>query len=118
MKLNAFILAAVVALGATTSTAFAAESSSATAAAPEKNGPQIQFAEKVHNFGYINEKGGPATCDFEFVNTGDAPLVIISATASCGCYEPVTIHNAEAVNKSYPTFFDDFAALGGEVSEV
>lgn len=92
MKLNAFILAAVVALGATTSTAFAAESSSATAAAPEKNGPQIQFAEKVHNFGYINEKGGPATCDFEFVNTGDAPLVIISATASCGCTRP-----------SYPT---------------
>jgi 5-enolpyruvylshikimate-3-phosphate synthase len=28
------------------------------------------------------------------------------------------IRNAQAVNKSYPNFFKDFAALGGEVKEM
>ena len=34
----------------------------------------------------------------------------IAATASSA---PVTIIGAEAVNKSYPKFFEDFKALGG-----
>lgn len=50
--------------------------------------PAISFTEQQHNFGFIPEKGGPVTHSFEFVNTGDAPLVIISATASCGCTRP------------------------------
>lgn len=32
--------------------------------------------------------------------------------------EPVTIHGAEAVNKSYPDFFSDFTALGGRCHEL
>ena len=54
----------------------------------EKNSPNIYFAEKQYNFGIIPENGGPVTHFFEFTNTGDAPLVIISATASCGCTRP------------------------------
>lgn len=50
--------------------------------------PQIKFAETSYNFGLIREDGGPVTHFFEFTNTGDAPLVIISATASCGCTRP------------------------------
>lgn len=43
---------------------------------------------KSHDFGTINENGGSVSHEFEFVNTGDKPLVIISATASCGCTRP------------------------------
>lgn len=51
-------------------------------------GPEIKFIEKEHEFGNIKEKGGKVTATFKFVNTGDAPLVILSATASCGCTDP------------------------------
>ena len=43
---------------------------------------------------------------------------MMAAIASCVCEEPVIIHNAEAVKKSYPHFFDDFVSLGGEIYEV
>lgn len=56
--------------------------------ADDKSGPAINFTEKTYNFGFIPESGGPVTHFFEFTNTGDAPLVIISATASCGCTRP------------------------------
>ena len=41
-----------------------------------------------HNFGNIAEKGGRVSCEFKVVNTGDKPLVFISATAACGCTKP------------------------------
>ena len=44
--------------------------------------------QKKHDFGTVKEEGGPVTTEFAFVNTGDTPLVIISATASCGCTHP------------------------------
>ena len=50
--------------------------------------PEITFSEKQYDFGIIPENGGPVTHFFEFTNTGNAPLVIISATASCGCTRP------------------------------
>lgn len=50
--------------------------------------PDIEFITKSHDFGNISESGGPVTCEFEFVNTGDEPLVIVSANASCGCTRP------------------------------
>lgn len=31
------------------------------------------------------EKGNPKTVTFEFMNTGDAPLIISSAKGTCGC---------------------------------
>lgn len=48
----------------------------------------IEFKEKVYNFGNIREDGGPVRCSFDFDNTGDGSLVIISATAECGCTTP------------------------------
>jgi len=51
-------------------------------------GPGIEFATTSHDFGNINEEGDPVSCEFEFTNTGDEPLVIISANASCGCTRP------------------------------
>lgn len=51
-------------------------------------GPQIKFLETSHEFGNVKEKGGKVRTEFRFVNTGDAPLLILNATASCGCTDP------------------------------
>lgn len=45
----------------------------------------------------------------------DHRLVMAAAIAATRCAEPVKILGADAVNKSYPGFFDDFRALGGRV---
>ena len=50
--------------------------------------PKISFLEKSHDFGTIQEEKGPVKYEFEFTNTGDAPLMIISAKGSCGCTVP------------------------------
>lgn len=48
---------------------------------------KIRFTEKVWDFGTIkNDK--PVSHEFEFVNDGDGNLVIIEATAECGCTRP------------------------------
>lgn len=60
----------------------------ATANDTPQNGPAIEFAETTHEFGNISEDGGPVTCKFAFRNTGNAPLVIVTASASCGCTKP------------------------------
>jgi len=48
---------------------------------------QISFSETAHNFGTIVE-GTQATYEFAFTNTGDAPLILNSVNASCGCTTP------------------------------
>jgi 3-phosphoshikimate 1-carboxyvinyltransferase len=49
---------------------------------------------------------------------GDHRIAMTAAVAALSCDGPVTIRNAEAVGKSYPGFFRDFAALGGSIEEV
>ena len=49
---------------------------------------EATFPAKSHDFGTIKEANGPVSCTFEFTNTGDKPLLIIDATASCGCTRP------------------------------
>ncbi|MBK8658257.1 MAG: DUF1573 domain-containing protein [Bacteroidetes bacterium] len=44
----------------------------------------IQFEKTKHDFGKMNEGDIPKTT-FEFTNTGQEPLLITSAVASCGC---------------------------------
>ncbi|MBQ7162529.1 MAG: DUF1573 domain-containing protein [Bacteroidales bacterium] len=58
-----------------------------SAAVALAEGPDISFAENVHDFGTVKEDG-KVTCTFEFTNTGDMPLEIRRATASCGCTTP------------------------------
>jgi 3-phosphoshikimate 1-carboxyvinyltransferase len=45
---------------------------------------------------------------------GDHRIVMAMAIAALCCKTPVIIKDAEAVNKSYPRFFDDFRKLGGD----
>ncbi len=47
----------------------------------------IEFKETKHSFGKI-KKDVPATYVFTFKNTSDAPVVIESAVAGCGCTTP------------------------------
>lgn len=49
---------------------------------------EATFKTRIHDFGVIKEDGGPVKCTFEFTNTGDKPLIIVEATASCGCTRP------------------------------
>ncbi len=46
---------------------------------------------------------------------GDHRIAMAAATAACGCTSPVELSGAQAVNKSYPRFWEDFEKLtGGE----
>jgi 3-phosphoshikimate 1-carboxyvinyltransferase len=45
---------------------------------------------------------------------GDHRIAMMSAVLSAACTGQVVIKNAQAVNKSYPGFFEDFERLGGE----
>ena len=47
----------------------------------------VKFKEVRHNFGKIKQ-GVPVTHDFEFLNVGNEPVIIETATASCGCTTP------------------------------
>lgn len=47
---------------------------------------------------------------------GDHRIAMAAAIAALGCTGKVEISNALAVNKSYPAFWRDYAALGGDVA--
>lgn len=47
----------------------------------------IKFTETVWDFGTI-KNDRPAVHEFEFTNNGDGNLVIVDATAECGCTRP------------------------------
>ena len=55
--------------------------------------------------------GGPVDAQ------GDHRIAMLAAVASVVCDGPVTITGAEAIRKSYPTFWEDLRALGKEVAE-
>jgi len=46
---------------------------------------------------------------------GDHRIAMMAAIAAVGCDGPVMIEDAQAVEKSYPGFFDDYMKLGGIV---
>jgi 3-phosphoshikimate 1-carboxyvinyltransferase len=48
---------------------------------------------------------------------GDHRIAMAAAVAAAMCANSVTIQGAEAVNKSYPGFFDDLRQFGGTVTE-
>jgi hypothetical protein len=58
----------------------------------------VKFKEMAHDFGKIKQ-GTPVTYNFAFTNTSDGPVVIESATPSCGCTTPVKPEGAIAKGK-------------------
>lgn len=61
---------------------------SAFAQGAQKAENAVKFKELTHDFGKIKQNV-PVTYDFQFVNVSAKPVVIESATASCGCTTPV-----------------------------
>lgn len=59
-----------------------------TVAEPDpQNAPAFKFEKEVYDFGQIKE-GEKVSYDFKFTNIGKSPLIISSATATCGCTIP------------------------------
>lgn len=59
-----------------------------SAAYGQDNGSTLHFDDQSWNFGTIAETDGKVSHRFEFTNTGTAPLIIESASVSCGCTSP------------------------------
>jgi hypothetical protein len=59
-----------------------------TVSAKAEKQAEITFDTLRVNLGTFSEKSGEQHCSFHFTNTGDAPLVINQAFASCGCTVP------------------------------
>ena len=49
-------------------------------------------------------------------SVNDHRIAMSAAVAAIACDSPVVLHGAEAVNKSYPAFWDDYRRLGGRVT--
>ncbi|SFJ68561.1 DUF1573 domain-containing protein [Myroides guanonis] len=59
----------------------------ASAEVAQTGNSQIEFDRTTHDFGNIENNESVET-EFEVKNTGDADLIIINASASCGCTVP------------------------------
>lgn len=49
---------------------------------------EIKFDKTVINFGEFSEATPQQSCTFTYTNTGNQPLIINQAVASCGCTVP------------------------------
>ena len=58
-----------------------------SANAKAEKAAEIKFETITHDFGAI-VADNPVKCVFTFTNTGDAPLIIHQAIATCGCTVP------------------------------
>ncbi len=56
---------------------------------PNPNAPEAVFEKEVIDYGTV-PYDSDGTREFKFKNTGKEPLIIYSATASCGCTVPTT----------------------------
>jgi hypothetical protein len=54
----------------------------------QEKAPVFSFEQTTHDFGAIEEEQGPVAFVFNFVNKGNAPLVIQGVQPSCGCTTP------------------------------
>lgn len=64
----------------------------------------------------IDETGGLTGGTVDACN--DHRIVMAAAVAATACRGPVTVSGAEAVNKSYPSFFKDLTSLGGNANAI
>lgn len=63
-------------------------------------------------------RGKPFLSGGETDSFNDHRIAMAAAVASLRCKNEIIIRNSEAVNKSYPSFFDDFNKLGGKAYVV
>lgn len=68
--------------------------------------------DSLHIQGVNGFKGNATTWSHK-----DHRIAMMLAIASTRCEEAILVKDAEAVNKSYPTFWQDFKVLGGQIDE-
>ena len=74
---------------------------------------------KVKAFEDCLEIGGVGTLNGGEVDSyNDHRIVMSMAIAATRCENPLIIHGAESVSKSYPDFFGVYKSLGGEFEEI
>jgi hypothetical protein len=83
--MKSFVLAVAALL---VTTGIFAQNQTTPAATVKKADSFVKFKEVTHDFGKIKQNS-PVTYNFVFTNVTDKPVVIESATASCGCTTPV-----------------------------
>lgn len=73
-----------------------------------QNGPEIEFAKLVHDYGEVPYNGN-GECEFKFTNTGNEPLIIQKPKSSCGCTvpswpkEPILPGESDVIKVTYKT---------------
>lgn len=66
----------------------------------------IEWSETVYDFGVI-DLNSPVTHEFQFVNRGDEPVVVVAVKTSCGCtvaeytHDPVPTGGTGLVKATY-----------------
>lgn len=80
-------MTALIALGGMSAYAQTTAGDVAKKQKEDKNLANIVFDKEIHDFGVIPQ-GTPASFTFTFKNTGKQPLIVTSASASCGCTTP------------------------------
>lgn len=99
---NVFLgLIAVIAVTACNNTDVKNEADADTSAVAvdPATAPVIKFEKEEYEFGQIKQ-GEKVSYDFKFVNTGKSPLIIKSASATCGCTIPEFPKEPIAVGES------------------
>jgi hypothetical protein len=82
------------------------------------NGPAARFDKTVYEFADLVQ-GNPGTASFVLTNDGNEPLIIASATASCGCTnlawskEPILPGKSTTISVTY-----NAAAVGSFLKTV
>ena len=78
-------------------------------------GADIKLNDDGFEINGLGEKGlNGGTVD----GCGDHRIVMTAAVMACACSKDVTILGAQAVNKSYPAFWDDYVRLGGKITKT
>lgn len=83
--MKSFVLAVAALL---VTTGIFAQNQTTPAVTVKKADSYVKFKDVTHDFGKIKQNS-PVTYNFVFTNVTDKPVVIESATASCGCTTPV-----------------------------
>ncbi|MBL7836911.1 MAG: DUF1573 domain-containing protein [Bacteroidetes bacterium] len=80
---------------------------------------EIEWKKTTHDFGEIIE-GTKAKYTFTFVNKGTAPIIINTATASCGCTVPSFSKEpvAPGATGSVTAIFDSTGKLGNFTKSI
>ena len=80
---------------------------------------EIEWKKTTHDFGEIVQ-GSKSKYTFTFVNKGTTPVVITSATASCGCTVPSYSKEPVAPNQqgTVTAIFDSAGKMGNFVKTI